>query len=33
MLWLMPPRDSMEKGKGYDDMIGYATSSLSQHLM
>jgi len=26
---LMPPGDSMEKGKGYDDMIGCATSSLS----
>ena len=29
MLWSMPPRDSMEKGKGYDDMIGCTTSSLS----
>jgi len=29
----MPPRDSMEKGQEYNDMIGYATSSLSQHLM
>ena len=29
----MPPGDSIEKGKGYDDMIGYAIGSLSQHLM
>jgi len=29
----MPPRDSMDMGKGYDDMIGYATCSLSQRLM
>ena len=29
----MPPGDSMEKGKEYDDMISYATSSLSQRLM
>ena len=29
----MPPGDNIEKGQGYDDMIGYATSSLSQHLM
>ena len=33
MLWLMPPGDNMEKGKGYDDTISCATSSLSQHLM
>ena len=24
VLWSMPPGDSMEKGKGYDDMIGCA---------
>ena len=24
LLWSMPPRDSMEKGKGYDDTIGCA---------
>ena len=24
MLQLMPPRDSMNKGRGYDDMIGCA---------
>ena len=29
----MPLGDSMEKGKGYDDTIGYATSSLSQCLI
>ena len=29
----MPPRECMDKGKGYDDMIGYATCSLSQCLM
>ena len=29
----MLPGDSMDMGKGYDDMIGYATCSLSQHLM
>ena len=29
----MPPGDSIEKGKEYDDMIGYAIGSLSQHLM
>jgi len=29
----MPPGDSMEKGKGYDDMISCAASNLSQHLM
>ena len=29
----MPPRGSMEKGKGYDDMIGYAVDSLSQYLI
>ena len=33
MLQLMPPGGSMEKGKGYDDMISYAIGSLSQHLM
>ena len=29
----MPPGDSIEKGQGYDDMIGYTTSSLSQRVM
>ena len=29
----MPPEDSMEKGKGYDDIIGCATYSLTQRLM
>jgi len=29
----MPPGDSMDMGKGYDDMISCATYSLSQHLM
>jgi len=29
----MPPGDSMDMGKGYDDMIGCATCSLSQRLM
>ena len=29
----MPPGDSMEKSKGYNDMISCATSSLSQCLM
>jgi len=24
LLWSMPPGDSMEKGKGYDNTIGYA---------
>jgi len=33
MLRLMPPGDSMDMGKGYDDMIGCTTCSLSQHLM
>ena len=36
MLYLLqsiPPGDSMDMGKGYDDMIGYATYSLSQRLM
>ena len=33
MLWLMPPGDSMEKGKGYDNMIGCAIGSLSQYLI
>ena len=29
----MPPGDSIDIGKGYDDMIGCATCSLSQHHM
>ena len=29
----MPPEDSMEKSKGYDNTIGYAIGSLSQHLI
>jgi len=33
MLQSMPPGECMDKGKGYDDMIGYATYSLSQHLI
>ena len=33
VLQLIPPRDSIEKGQGYDDMIGYTASSLSQRLM
>ena len=33
LLQLMPPGDSMDMGKGYDGMIGYAACSLSQHLM
>jgi len=33
LLWLTPPGDSMDIGQGYDDMIGYATCSLSQRLM
>ena len=33
LLWSMPPEGSMEKGKGYDNTIGYTVGSLSQHLM
>ena len=33
VLWSMPPRGSMEKGKEYDDIIGYAVDSLSQYLI
>ena len=33
ILWSMPPGDNMNMGKGYNDMIGYATCSLSQCLM
>ena len=33
LLRLMPPRDSMDMGKGYDNMIGCSTYSLSQRLM
>jgi len=33
MLRLMPLGNSMDMGKGYDDMIGCATCSLSQRLM
>ena len=29
MLRSMPPGGSMEKGKGYDDTIGYAVGNLS----
>ena len=29
LLQSIPPRDNMEKGKGYDDMIGCAIGSLS----
>ena len=29
----MPLEDGMEKGRGYDDMIGYTVISISQHLM
>ena len=33
LLQSMLPGNSMDMGKGYDDMIGCATYSLSQHLM
>ena len=33
LLRLTPPGDSMNMGKGYDDMIGCAICSLSQCLM
>jgi len=33
LLQSMPPGDNIEKGKGYDDTIGCAASSLSQRLM
>jgi len=33
LLRSMPPRDSMDMGKEYDDMIGCATCSLSQRLI
>jgi len=33
LLQIMPPRGSMEKGKGYDDIIGYTIGGLSQCLM
>ena len=33
LLRSLPPGDSMDMGKEYDDMIGCATCSLSQHLM
>ena len=33
LLRLMPLGNSMDMGKGYDDMIGCATCSLSQCLM
>ena len=29
----MPPEDSMEKGREYDNMIGCAAMSLSQHFI
>ena len=33
LLQSIPPGDSIDMGKEYDDMIGYATYSLSQRLM
>ena len=33
VLWLMPPGGSMEKDKGYDNIISYAVDSLSQCLI
>ena len=33
LLRLVPPGDSMDMGKGYDNMMGCATCSLSQRLM
>ena len=33
MLRSIPPGESMYKGKGYDNVIGCITCSLSQHLM
>ena len=33
ILWSMPSGECMDKGKGYDNMIGYATCNLSQHFM
>ena len=33
LLRLMPLGNSMDMGKGYDDMIGCATCNLSQRLM
>jgi len=33
LLWLMSPGGSIEKGKGYDDIIGYTIGGLSQYLM
>ena len=33
LLWSMSLGNSMDMGKGYDDMIGCATCSLSQRLM
>ena len=33
LLLSMPLGNNMDKGKGYDDMIGCATCSLSQRLM
>ena len=33
LLQLMPLGNNVDLGKGYDDMISYATCSLSQHLM
>ena len=33
LLQSMPPESRIEKGKGYDNMIGCAIGSFSQHLM
>jgi len=33
LLQLMPPGDDIDKGRGYDDMIGYTAMSLSQCLI
>ena len=33
LLQSMPPGESIDKGKGYDDVIGCTACSLSQHLM
>ena len=33
LLRSMPPGDSIDMGRGYDDMIGYTICSLSQRLM
>jgi len=33
LLWLISPSKSIYKGKGYNNVIGCTTCSLSQHLM